>query len=268
MRLDYVPLDEARKAGGLRLVLNSLVPGPWSEAAKGIFRVKGIPYLPVAHLGGMENSELVAWTGIANAPVAMYESERPRSHWSEILLLAERLSPDPPLVPADQVDRVTMMGICQEICGEDGLGWNRRLQLITTNEARARDKAAGHDRASADQPNTASQRLRHRYSGNAAMEDAERRMIATLDDLTARLRSQAQAGSPWFVGNAMTAADIYWAAFSNLFDAMAEEVCPMPDFYRLGAAAKSPELARAVSVELIAHRDRTAEAAFEKPMRF
>ena len=159
----------------ISLVLNSLVPGPWSEAAKGLLHVKGISYLPVAHLGGMENSELVAWTGIANAPVAVYDDERPRAHWSEILMLAERLNPEPSLIPADQSDRVVMMGICHEICGEDGLGWNRRLQLIAMNESRARAKAA------TDQPNAATERLRHRYSGNAAMAEAERRMIATLD---------------------------------------------------------------------------------------
>jgi glutathione S-transferase len=266
--LPYVPLEAARAAGGLRMVLNAGAPGPWSEAAKGILRVKGIGYVPVAHLGGMENAEVVAWTGVANAPVAMFEDERPRSHWSEILLLAERLAPEPRLIPQDQGLRVRMMGICQEICGEDGLGWNRRLQLFDANEASARAKAAQKDAAALDQPNVPIARMRFRYSANADLAATDQRLIAILDHLTALLELQAATGSPWFVGTSMTAADIYWAAFSNLFAPMSPEVCPMPDYYRAGAGQCSPELCAALSSALIDHRDRTARIAFEVPMRF
>jgi len=268
MTLNYIPLEQARAAGGLRMVLNAAAPGPWSEAAKAMLRIKGIDYIPVAHQGGMENAELVAWTRIENAPVAMYGDERARSHWSEILLLAERLGPDPALIPADQELRARMMGICHEICGEDGLGWNRRLQMFEASEATAREKAAETDPAARDEPNVPIARMRYRYSPNTDQSVPEARCITILDYLTGLLERQAQAGSPWFVGDTMTAADIYWAAFSNLFAPMAHEVCPMPDYYRTIAGAVSPAMARAISPALIEHRDRTTLAAFEVPMRF
>lgn len=266
--LPYVPLDEARAAGGLRMVLNAGAPGPWSEAAKGILRYKGIDFVPVAHLGGMENVELVAWTGIANAPVAMYGDERPRSHWSEILLLAERLAPEPRLIPEDEADRVRMFGIAHEICGEDGLGWNRRLQMFDRNEATARAKVAEKDPAAAEKPNVPIARMRYRYSANADIAVAEARQIAILNFLTDLLRRQEAAGSPWFIGDTLTAADIYWAAFSNLVAPMAPDVCPMPDFYRHSADRRSPDLDAAISPALLAHRDRVARLCFDPPMRF
>ena len=266
--IPYVPVEEARAAGGLRMVLNAGAPGPWSEAAKGILRYKSIDFIPVAHLGGMDNTEIVAWTGVANAPAAMYGNERPRTHWSEILLLAERLAPEPRLIPEKEEDRVRMFGIAHEICGEDGLGWNRRLQMFDGNEASARAKAAQKDPTAADKPNEPIARMRFRYSANAEIAVAERRQIAILNYLTDLLRKQEAAGSPWFVGDTMTAADIYWAAFSNLMAPMDHDVCPMPDFYRKSAGRRSPELEAAISPALIAHRDRVAQLCFDPPMRF
>ena len=38
-------------------------PGPWGEAAKGIFRLKGIPFVLVRQVVGQPNDELCAWTG-------------------------------------------------------------------------------------------------------------------------------------------------------------------------------------------------------------
>ena len=75
--MDYLSVEEGRQRGGLRLVLTVGVPGPWGEAAKGILHVKGIAYAPVCQMPAGENSELEAWTGRNNAPVAVYEDERP-----------------------------------------------------------------------------------------------------------------------------------------------------------------------------------------------
>jgi hypothetical protein len=47
-KLKYASIAEARNMGGLRLVLgNYTIPGPWREACKGLFYVKGIPYAPI-----------------------------------------------------------------------------------------------------------------------------------------------------------------------------------------------------------------------------
>ena len=36
--LRFVDLEEARAAGGVRLLAAAALPSPWTEAAKGIFR--------------------------------------------------------------------------------------------------------------------------------------------------------------------------------------------------------------------------------------
>ena len=38
--MDYIEIDDAIGRDGLRLVLTAGVPGPWSESAKGILKVK------------------------------------------------------------------------------------------------------------------------------------------------------------------------------------------------------------------------------------
>ena len=128
--MEYLEPELARTRPGLRLVLTAGVPGPWGEAAKSIFGLKGIEYLPVRQTAGESNPALIAWTGHANAPQAVLDDEPARTGWAEILLLAERLAPTPSLIPEDPHERALLFGLCFEICGEDGLGWHRRLQIM------------------------------------------------------------------------------------------------------------------------------------------
>ena len=44
---EYLSVEQACPMSGLRLVLSPGVPGPWSEAAKGILSMKKIPYVRV-----------------------------------------------------------------------------------------------------------------------------------------------------------------------------------------------------------------------------
>ena len=67
---DWVDVAQARGLPGLRLVLTAGVPGPWGEAAKGLFFAKGISYTRVRQALGEANAELRAWTGFDNAPQA------------------------------------------------------------------------------------------------------------------------------------------------------------------------------------------------------
>ena len=142
VKLKYATIQEAKTMSGLRLVLGaSTVPGPWREACKGIFYVKGVPYTPVASAGqDGSQRELVEWTAQTSAPVAIWNDERPRSTWIEQLYLAERLQPEPALIPADADDRVSMFGLINEIAGENGLGWQRRHLMIKGNVSKATDK--------------------------------------------------------------------------------------------------------------------------------
>jgi len=260
--MEYANLEQARSSSGLRMVVTAGAPGPWSEAAKAFFRLKGLDYLAVAHRGGMDDPGLIAWTGTASAPVAFYNDERPRAHWSEILLLAERLSALPRLIPDNEEERTAMFGLCFALCGEDGLGWNRRLLLFDALEASAAN------RTGAVYPNAAVSRMRHRYSGDEDNARAEARLVSIFGMMAAILRRQRAAGSDWFVGNAMSAADIYWAAFSNLFVPMAAADCPMPDYYRKNGDTLTPAVRTAITPDLLAHRDKVARLAFSLPMDF
>src|SRR5208282_551446 len=102
----------------LRLVLSPGVPGPWSEAAKGIFYVKKLTYIPVRQNMGSDPA-LRAWTAQDSAPVAVYNDER--------------LAPNPALVPPSIGDRIQMFGLCNELCGENGFGWSKRLLMFHDN---------------------------------------------------------------------------------------------------------------------------------------
>ena len=82
---EYISIEEAHRRTGLRLVLTSRVPGPWGEAAKALFHVKNIPYTKVEQRPGKSDAKLRAWTAQTSAPVAVYEDERPRSGWADIL---------------------------------------------------------------------------------------------------------------------------------------------------------------------------------------
>ena len=127
MTFQYVSVEEAIKRPGLRMVVVGDVPSPWGEAAKGILHIKGIEWVAVRL--SYDNEALKEWAGQRSGPVAIYNNERPRSGWAEILLLAERLAPRPSLLPANPAERALVFGLAHEICGEGGLGWSRRLQL-------------------------------------------------------------------------------------------------------------------------------------------
>ena len=140
IKLDYVSIAETRKMSGLRLILGAYpIPGPWREACKGLFHVKGIPYTPVATgdegasdlLIGVDNSqsELIAWTGQSSAPVATWNDELPRSKWIDQIFLAERIEPDSRLVPEDIDLRMRMFGLINELASENGLVWLKRLGM-------------------------------------------------------------------------------------------------------------------------------------------
>jgi hypothetical protein len=152
---EYIEVADAIDRPGLRLVLSAGVPGPWGEAAKSLLYVKKIPYVKVRQYVALPNEELAEWTGRSNAPVAVYENEAPRDGWADILFLAERLAPEPRLIPAQAGERARMFGLAREVCGENGFAWLRRLLLI---------EAMGGGEGSASGPAAAAgQQLASRY---------------------------------------------------------------------------------------------------------
>src|SRR5450755_1336503 len=128
MSFSYVGVEDAIDRDGLRMVVVGGVPSPWGEAAKGILHIKRIEWVAVRL--AYDSEPLKQWAGQRSGPIAMYDKDPPRAGWSEILELAERLAPVPPLLPAEPAARTEVLAIANEICGEGGLGWTRRLQLI------------------------------------------------------------------------------------------------------------------------------------------
>jgi glutathione S-transferase len=248
-RLAYVSVEEAVALPGLRVAFSQGVPGPWGVGARAILEYKAIPFVAVPQIPGGANEALERWTGQPSAPVAVYKDERPRASWSEIILLAERLAPEPRLIPADAEDRAAMFGLCHELCAEDGLGWSIRAMLFSL---RGRDPQS---------------LLARRYASGMGLEHAQARANAVVAMLGRRLEAQAAKGSGYLVGDSLTAADFYWTAFSHLLRGFPVAVCEMPDSYRA-----TGELARQhldpVPEIMFDHRDRILREHMRCPFAF
>ncbi|NQZ96574.1 MAG: glutathione S-transferase C-terminal domain-containing protein [Myxococcales bacterium] len=254
---DYVPVKEARALSGLRLVLTPGGPGPWSEAAKGFFQVKGLSYVPV--LQDPDNAALREWTGQTLAPVAAYDAEPPAVALSDILWLAERLAPDPPLVPEPSAERATHFGLLREITGQQGFGWSRRLVMLGENLKRQPD-GPGRDW-------TLAFAEKFRFT-EAAVAHARRRVLEILGHLSDRLRDQAARGSRYFVGDALTGADIAWAAFAAMLAPLPHEICPMSRGLRRMYTATEPDVLAALDPILLEHRDAMYRDHLATPLDF
>lgn len=256
-RAPFVPLEAAIAAPGLRLVTTEGIPGPWVEAAKGILHVKGIDHVRVRHRAGEANIDLVAWTGINNAPVAVLDDELPRAGWSEILVMAERIAPDPALIPADERGRARLFGMAHALCGEDGFGWNKRLLFFARAEA-----------AMAAAPAEASggfNVMRRKYGAGDASR-AYGRVLSVMAMLSDILADQARRGSGYLIGDTLTALDIYSACFTAMIRPLPEALCPMSDALRATYTEQDPVLVDAAAA-MLDHRDRIYEAHLELPMR-
>lgn len=260
--MDYVSIQVAQALSGLRLVLSTGVPGPWGEAAKGLFEQRGVSYVPVAQIGGNDNEELISWTGIRNALQAIFDGEPVRTKWDEILALAERLGSGASLVPECSDERSLMYGIIQDICGEGGFGWHRRLEMLHPQCAMM---------PSDDPQVNWSFQFARRYGympGTVAYSN--RRVCEILTALGSRLVVQESQGSPYLVGANISAADIYWACFAFLIVPLCSSICIAPDFYVTMCSDTTRET-RAVLDRypaLIRHRDMMYAKHLKTPLDF
>jgi glutathione S-transferase len=271
VKLNYVPIAQARKMSGLRIVLGAYpIPGPWRESCKGVYHVKGLEYVPVRTgdegssdltlgMNGTQ-SELIEWTGQASAPVVAWNDERPRSSWIDQLNLAERLAPNPSLIPETIEDRVRMFGLANELLGENGMIWVKRLLMVD----------GPLKSLPADDP----QRGFWIFLGNkygyspAAAERAAQRIEAVVTTLANQLKSQQARGRRYLVGDRLSALDIYWAACCGILDPMPPERCPMADGFRGAYGNTDPRIEKALTRELRAHRDFIYDEHLEMPVVF
>jgi glutathione S-transferase len=252
--LDYRPFSEIVDSPSLRIVLVKGLPSPWGQAAKAIFEIKGLDYLAAPWLVGEANAEIAAWGGEASAPIVAWAKEKPIHRWIDILYLAERLAPKPSLIPANVSQRALMIGLSHEICGEMGIGWNRRLQLF------APAYASGN-------PPDGISRMGGKYGYNERdTKAAGGRIVASLAALKAQLESQYAGGTRYFVGDSLSALDIYWTAFANLLDPLPREQCPMPEEWRPAFTLADPAVRAVLDPLLLEHRTRIFREHFRDPM--
>lgn len=257
--MKYHSVADARELPGLRLVLTAYMPGPWGEAAKAVISARNIDYIPVEQLAMEPNDDLFAWTGVRNAPQAIYNDEPAQTHWLDILLLAERIGTGPSLIPEDPLERALMLGFSTEICGSDGLGWSRRLEMMGRPSTRNPPTGSSFDMG----------RMTRMYGvSQEAIDRAPARMVQIMNGLSTQLHRQREVGSDYLVGNRLSACDLHWATLSLFVSPLPAEQCAMPDFMRENYTHLTPELAAALDPILLAHRDLVFERHIALPLDF
>ncbi len=248
--MKYVDINEAIKADGLRIVIVKAMPSAWGVAAKAMMEFKSLDFLCAYQIPMSDNPELLAWSGTNSAPVVAWNDEPPINRWDDILLLLERLAPEPRLVPEDPAGRIEVFGIGHEICGELGFGWNRRIDLMRP--------------APGEEPGPFAKKYHYREADAAR---ANARVVALMGELAKRLKKQKQNGSDYLVGQAVTAADFYWAAFSNFVDLQPPEEMPMNPDARPMFENTPAEITAALDPILIEHRNRIMHKYYKLPVK-
>lgn len=244
--IEFVDVASARAARGIRIVASGLVPSPWSEAAKGLFRVQGTPVLVVR--SSRDDADLAAWTRADNVPVVFHDDEPPRSSWAAITTLAARLGAPGALLPEDLERRSRMIGLLHEIAGEDGLGWSARLQMIHASFTSNGERGF---------PLPVAKYLAARYGyAPARVEPARARVLEVLASLADRLGR----GHEYLDGDRVSALDVYAATFLTPLCPIPEADCPrLQPMLRRAFGTAHEALGDAVPRALIAHRSRMYE---------
>jgi glutathione S-transferase len=254
MTFEYISIDEAVHRDGTRMVVVGNVPSPWGEAAKGFWHIKRLPFAAVRLV--YDNDALKQWAGQRSGPVVIHDREVPRSGWAEILMLAERLAPAPALLPLEPEARAQALGLADKFCGPGGLGWTRRLQNVhagLNHMGGFSERVAGY--------------LGKKYGYDPAQGPSYgTRVRQLLGELSATLRERHAAGQPYYLGDALSAADVYSATFLSMFKPLPEAQCRMDPGIRAAFETLDADTAAAVDPLLIQHRDMMYAKHLELPL--
>lgn len=249
--IEFVDVAAAKTRTEIRVVVSGIVPSPWSEAAKGLFRLAGIPIVAVR--ASPRDGELIAWTGIDNVPIVLHGNDSPRASWAAIVGLVARLAPNA-VLPDDPGARADAIGLVELLAGESGLGWNARLAMI--HEGIATNGARGFG-----QPVAGYLAARYGYAPDTAAGLGDR-VAAQLAHLASRL-----GGRDYFGGDRPNAVDVYTATFLTPLFPIAEAECPkLAPRLRQAFAAAADAFGALVPVELAALRARMFERHLAWPI--
>src|SRR5262249_21007346 len=100
----------------------------------------------------------------------------------------------------------------------------------------------------------------------AAVEAAPARIAQILRLLDARLAQQRAAGKKFFVGDRLSALDIYWATFAIFIKPLPPEQCSIPEPLRISFTNTNPVIAAAATPALMEHRDFIYHEYLELPL--
>ena len=142
------------------------------------------------------------------------------------------------------------------MCGESGLGWWRRLQLV---------HAGLNGAGGFPEPVARYLGKKYGYSPQAGAA-AGARVVEMLGALTARLSAQRAAGSRYLVGDSLTAADIYSAAHVALFRPLPDGQCAMEPATRVAFETCDRATLDALAPILLEHRAMMYREHLELPL--
>jgi glutathione S-transferase len=243
---DWLTLEQTLSAPGLRVApVRAGLPSPWSEFVRACLHVKRVSFALVdARDADRGLTSIKTLTGQESLPVVFWNDERPLSNWLDQLILAERISPQPRLLPDDPFERAKVVGLIAELCSEGGFGWHRRIMMIARLLAEPtfgeRERGIGKYLSRKYQRDTDSLEVSIRHC---------EKIVSTFTGLRA-------AGHDYLLGPALTALDLAWAAFAALIQPLPENLCPMKPLWR-DLYTWMPSMTPRPSVEaLLSLRDR------------
>ena len=181
----FYTIEEAQKMTGMRLIVAEGIPGPWAEGIRGILDLKNISYARGKFELDSDHKDLLAWTAQSSVPVLAWDDELPKSAWLEQIFLAEKVQPEPSVIPVDISERITMFGMLNELCAPGGFAWSRRLMLIhigLSNPDLSKEQKDFFEQFG----------QKYGYSPDLAL-DAPQRVVSILNVLDKQLKSQKSA---------------------------------------------------------------------------
>jgi glutathione S-transferase len=183
--------------------------------------VKRIPYSLVDTRDAARGlTPIKTLTGQESLPVVFWNDERPRCNWLEQLVLAERISQQPRLLPEDPLERAKVVGLIAELCSESGFGWHRRVMMI----ARLLSEPSFGERERG-----IGQYLAKKYRDDSDSAEGSTRHCEAIVATFAGLQAN---GHDYLLGPSLTALDLAWAAFAALIQPLPEDLCPMRPLWR------------------------------------
>jgi glutathione S-transferase len=264
-------IPQARGAPGLRVTDSPHWANWWAQSLRAVLHVKKIPYQKVLHPPFSDKDpdaqrELFEWSAQNSAPTMVYNDGSRRgdvvkNDWLNQLLLAEQIEAEPALIPRSANDRVVMVGLAHEIMSPQGLMWNGRLALGELNALDpAKMSAKQRDFFAPGEP------LGGKYSHNAKGGSPLQNMKRCIELLDEQLRGNQGRGRRFFVGEALSALDLYWALASNFVRILSREELPIMRFNRSMYPALNDALSESASPRLLDHRDMVFREFLELPL--